>query len=74
MPIKTEVACDHCNKDLSESSNSIDWRLELKNVKIPSWNGAVTDMMIYPRIDSDKAFCTIICLKLWLHDHLERKI
>jgi hypothetical protein len=69
-----QVICDHCKEDLSNTGNSIDWRLSLINEKIPSWGGAVTDMFIYAPIHDDngnpidKHFCGMGCLKAWIKD------
>lgn len=68
-----EITCDNCAKDLSWSTNSVDWRLSLQNQQIPSHALAVTDMMIYPSIEADAHFCGLGCLQEWLgHQEIKK--
>jgi hypothetical protein len=71
MPIETKIICDNCNQDLSETTNSIDYRLELKNRRIQCHEGAVTDMLIMPAIENNCAFCGLHCLSEWLKKYRE---
>jgi hypothetical protein len=60
-----KVVCDNCGFDVTYTSNSINYKISLKNERIPSWSesGAVTDMMIYPKLPKDYDFCSLGCLK-----------
>ena len=67
------IRCDGCNANLTYTENSVDYRLALINQVIPSWNGAVTDMMIYPPIKEDAHFCHVVCLRRWLQKTYPRE-
>lgn len=63
--MKTEkVICDHCNKDLTYTSNYIDYRLVLSVENKPKHSGLkfVTAMYIHPDIENTMHFCGIKCL------------
>lgn len=60
------IVCDNCNSDLTDTGNSIDWRLALINERKECRDVAVTNMMIYPSIDRDAYFCGLGCLRAWL--------
>ena len=62
----TQIICDHCQANLAETGNSIDWRLALRNEKIPSRRGSVTDMHIAPALKDTAHFCNLHCLSKWL--------
>lgn len=64
------VTCDQCDCDLTETDNSIDYRLDLINTRIPSKGGLVTLMMIHPHLDRDHHFCGVSCLKKWVELNL----
>ena len=64
-----EIKCDNCGNDLTETTNSINWRLSLSNEQIPSHDGAVTDMMILQPIKKDVHFCGVGCLRVWINKH-----
>jgi len=66
MTTESITRCDHCSKDLTVTTNCIDYRLTLTPERIPSVSGPVTAMLIHPPIDSDKHFCSIVCLQNWL--------
>ena len=66
MPKDIRIICDKCGKDLTTTGNSIDYRLALINQSIPSWGGIVTDMMVYPPIETDAYFCGFRCLQEWV--------
>lgn len=61
-----KITCDHCGRNLSSTSNCIDWRLALRNEEIPSRDGMVTTVMRYPAFDRDHHFCGIGCLVRWI--------
>ena len=64
--IKQEIRCDNCKKDLSLTSNSIDYRLRFSDEIIKSHDSAVTEVKIYPSLkDGDCHFCGLGCLKMW---------
>lgn len=61
------INCDNCNSDLTSTTNQIDYRLKLMDERIPSQNGMVTLMAMYPTLkDGSKHFCGLGCLKVWI--------
>lgn len=68
--ITNKVTCDQCTRDLSETTNSVDYRILLGNEYIPAVpDVAVTDMMIMPPFEQGKHhFCHVGCLKKWVGD------
>lgn len=60
------IICDACERDITTSGNSIDWRLALINESIPSRGGFVSDMMIYPAIEKNAYFCGLPCFLDWI--------
>jgi len=62
----TTITCDSCEKDLTTTGNSIDYRLALKNERIPCRSGPVTCMMKYPALENDVYFCGLNCLYEWI--------
>lgn len=70
MSQKIEIRCDQCDKDLTYTTNSIDWRLALTNEAKAIKPGiqVVTDMMIYPAIKHNSHFCGLNCLQKWIND------
>lgn len=65
--IKQEITCDNCQRDLSKTSNCVDYRLRLSEEWISPNSGFVTSMMIYPSLkDGDCHFCGLGCLKAWV--------
>lgn len=64
------ITCDTCERDLTTSSNSINYRVLLKSERIPSEGGIVTDMMAYPPIASSLHFCHVKCLKEYVEKNL----
>jgi len=62
------ITCDQFQRDLTTSTNSVDYRLKLMNEYIAPHDGAVTDMMIVPPLtDGDKHFCVLGCLYMWIN-------
>lgn len=61
--MSNKTICDGCKSDISETINSIDYRIILSTEITPCWNGAVTDMMIPTPLDKIYHFCGIGCLK-----------
>lgn len=60
---KENIKCYFCYKNLSVTSNSIDYRLKLITEKIPpDLNYPVTDMLIEPELKEDIYFCELDCL------------
>jgi len=68
--IKTVCNCDKCEKDLSSTSNIINYRIFLKSERIPCHDGAVTAMMIHPQIKDELHFCDIKCFKSYVNEKL----
>ncbi len=70
MTREIKVICDNCERDITYTGNSIDYRLNLKDERKPVYPGSnmVTDMMIYPSLkDGEKNFCGLGCLKVWIN-------
>ncbi len=65
-PKTTTILCDNCERDLSSSGNSIDYRIALLNQGIPSRGGFVTDVMLYPHLEHDRYFCGVRCMRKFL--------
>lgn len=64
-----KITCDSCNRDLTFTSNSVDYCLHLADKRIESYDGAVTDMMIFPSLKREGYhFCGVGCLKKWVND------
>jgi hypothetical protein len=63
------VACDECKNDISETYNSIDWRIYLGSERIPSREGVVTDMYIPPVFKNNLHFCSFSCLKKYISNY-----
>lgn len=61
-----QVLCDGCQRDITETGNSVDYRLLLIADRLPISGNTVTDMMIYPPIKRDHHFCGLDCLKDWI--------
>lgn len=64
------VTCDACGQDLTLTGNSVDYRLVLAAEPIPSWGGAVTDMLIHPPVERPHHFCSLRCLDDWRAEKL----
>jgi len=63
----TKIECDYCNRDLTYTSNSIDYILSLYSKRMMCYDGPVTDMMICPEIEMEHNFCGMSCLKRWVN-------
>lgn len=63
-----KYGCDNCNADLTETGNSVAWRLALKVERIPSVGGFVTDMHFEKPLDKDAHFCNVACLENWISE------
>ena len=61
-----KIVCDYCNKELTNTRNSIDYCLSLSSQRIPCQEGAVTDIMVLPPIEREANFCGLGCLKNWI--------
>jgi hypothetical protein len=63
-----QIVCDGCQDDLTETGNSVDWRLALypERIPVPQRFSSVTDVMIKPDISQVHHFCGLQCLERWL--------
>ncbi len=68
MTQNNTVICDNCNRDLTTTTNSVDYRLKLMHENIIPHSGPVTDVMFCRRFEGDKHFCNVYCLKEWMTD------
>lgn len=66
----TTVTCDHCEADLTTTSNCDDFRIVVKSERIPSAGGVVTAMHIEPDYSSPKYFCGNRCFSEWAKRNL----
>lgn len=64
-----EIRCDQCNRDLTTTGNSVDYRVLLKAEQIPSRDGALTDAMDWPYPKTPKRFCGPKCVWAWMNDN-----
>lgn len=55
------ITCDECGRHLTESGNSVDYRIALCSERIPSCDGVVTDMNIEPDFPQALHFCGMRC-------------
>jgi hypothetical protein len=60
-----QILCDHCKKDITYRTNTVDYRLHLscQNKSTKPGNNFVTLMHIDLPIDQEMHFCGISCLK-----------
>ncbi len=66
MSAVTKVSCDGCGFDLTDTGNSQDWRITLRQENVPAHGGSVTDMYFYPPLpDGPYHFCGLPCLDKW---------
>lgn len=66
MPAHTEITCDHCGADLTQTTNCEGYRLHLGNELIPSVGSVVTLLSVERALDEDAYFCGLICLREWM--------
>lgn len=62
----TIVICDHCKRNISETGNSVDYRILLASEPIPNRGGGMTDVAIEPDFNRPRHFCGMRCLKQYL--------
>lgn len=62
----TRVTCDGCQRDLTETGNSVDYRLVLAPEAVPCSGGFQTMVMRWPPLDRSYHFCRVACLQRWL--------
>lgn len=61
-----QITCNGCGFDLTDTGNSVAWRLALTVEQQPTRDGYVTDMMIYPPLPvGTYHFCGLPCLNTW---------
>lgn len=61
----TTIVCDQCGKDLTWTSNCVDYRIVLASETIPSLDGPVTLMSLEPPVETSH-FCGLRCLKAFV--------
>src|SRR3954467_12595526 len=73
MTMTTTILCDGCEKDITTTRNSVDYRIHLESQDKTRWyvtegfdGGAVTSMHISNPLPRDKHFCRFTCLAIWL--------
>lgn len=60
------IACDNCQRNLTESSSRPDYRLVLHAERIPTESEVSLDVTVHPPIEEDAHFCSTGCLSQWL--------
>ena len=69
MTKQMTIECDGCGRDLTYTSNSVDYRLALivERLLYTPGGGAVTDIgILNPLPSAPKHFCTLSCLLIWI--------
>lgn len=61
-----QVTCDGCGRDLTSTSNCVDYRLALTVEGVPSSGRIATLMHIEPPLNRDYHFFRVDCLKTWM--------
>ncbi len=71
------VLCDGCGADITDTGNSVDYRLVLRSESKMPWyvrqgldSGMVTDMHIPDPLPSNKHFCGLRCLHRWVNEEV----
>lgn len=60
-----KILCDNCSKDLSTTTNYVDYRLNLHDEQIPFSGTVATTLMRYPSLkEGERHFCGIGGLKV----------
>lgn len=67
--IKVEINCDYCKKDLAKTNNCIDYRIAVTSEMIQNKSGAANTLMVYPPLNSDMHFCSVMCLVLLFREN-----
>lgn len=62
----SQVNCDACGKDITATTNCIDWRIELSCQKLATLGGVVTSMCAEPELKRNHHFCGLNCLLKWV--------
>lgn len=58
------IICDHCEKEIKPSLNQKGFYLSLRAIEYSeSPGGFLHPVMVYPPIDSNKDFCSTLCVK-----------
>ncbi len=70
---KIHVTCDACERDLTYTSNSEEWRIVLSNEAIPNTPGCymLTAANRPPLLERTYHFCGKRCLSEWLKKELK---
>jgi hypothetical protein len=63
---ETTVTCDACGRDISTTTNCVDFRLALTTERLPAESDVVTLMHISQPIGRDHHFCGVRCLTAWV--------
>lgn len=65
MSTTSKTVCDTCGRDLTYTTNDVDYRILLKSEAIPPnpSAGSVTAAWISPEIPHSLHFCNLRCLK-----------
>ena len=68
-----QITCDSCNRDLTETSNCVGYRLALNVENITPTPGPVTMMGVQRPLKNDRHFCWVRCLTKWLESGGENR-
>ena len=60
-----KITCDHCGRDLTTTTNAIDYRIILAADMIPSAGRTATLVHYENPLPQSRYFCSLSCLKEW---------
>lgn len=63
LSLKTEYICDSCKKDLSSTTNCMDYRIKVESENIQPVSGFVSLMNASPHFYDALHFCGKVCLR-----------
>lgn len=70
----SKIVCDQCGKDLTYTSFTMEYRIQVTGIRMPGEEGAAlcSDMRSDP-IGDPKDLCSIDCLRFWAIEEYSRK-
>lgn len=66
MTITTQIKCDHCASDLTDSGPRPSYMLTLSAARMPITSHSMPAVHVIPLIAHDHHFCDKTCLSQWL--------
>lgn len=65
MGKQVKILCDNCERDITSTGASPQFRLHLKAEPLPHTSNSIHAIMVCPPIKEDKYFCNLSCLEGW---------